>query len=90
MLLPFSTGATVTLLNSLKGPDITACMKETGVTIMLGVPQLFAGLRRAIFDEIRKKPAAVRMIVRLLLGMNGFLRKTLSSEHRQSRVRQGP
>ena len=61
-------GATVTLLNSLKGPDITACMKETGVTIMLGVPQLFAGLRRAIFDEIGKKPAAVRMIVRFLLG----------------------
>ena len=77
MLLPFSTGATVTVLNSLKGPDITACMKETGVSIMLGVPQLFAGLRRAIFEEIRKKPAPVRLLVRLLLMANGLLRRTL-------------
>lgn len=76
MLLPLRTGTTVTLLNSLKGPDITACMKETGVTIMIGVPQLFAGLRRAIFDEIRKKPLPVRLIVSFFLQTNGFLRKT--------------
>ena len=86
---PF-TGATITLLNSLKGPDITACMRETGVSIMLGVPQLFAGLRRAIFDEIRKKPAAVRLVVKFLLALNGLLRKTLKREHRQAAVRQGP
>jgi long-chain acyl-CoA synthetase len=79
MLLPFSSGATVTLLNSLKGPELTACMRETGVTIMLGVPQLFAALRRAIFDEIRKKPAVVRMIVRLLLGLNGLATKTVKA-----------
>ncbi len=77
ILLPFSTGATVTLLNSLKGPDITACMKETHVSIMLGVPQMFAGMRKAIFDEIAKKPAGVRLLVRLLLGLNGMLRKTV-------------
>jgi long-chain acyl-CoA synthetase len=76
MLLPLRVGTTVTLLNSLKGPDVTACMRETGVTIMVGVPQLFAGLRRAIFDEIRKKPLPVRFIVKLLLKTNGFLRKT--------------
>jgi len=77
IFLPFGIGATVTLLNSLKGPDITACMKETGVSVMLGVPQFFAGLRRAIFDEIGKKPAAVRVIVRFLLRLNGALRKTV-------------
>ncbi len=74
ILLPFGVGTTVTLLNSLKGPDITACMKETSVSVMLGVPQLFAGLRRTIFDEIRKKPAAVRLIVKILLAVNGLLR----------------
>jgi long-chain acyl-CoA synthetase len=77
MLLPLSTGATVTLLNSLKGPDITGCMKETGITIMLAVPQLFTGLRKAIFDEISNKPAAVRALVWLLLRVNGALRKTI-------------
>jgi long-chain acyl-CoA synthetase len=78
MLLCFSTGATVTLLNSLKGPDILACMQETKISILLGVPQLFAGLRRAIFDAIQKKPAPVRMLVRLLLQLNGLLRKYLA------------
>ncbi len=76
ILLPFGVGTTVTLLNSLKGPDITACMRETGVSVMLGVPQLFAGLRRAIFDEIKKKPAAVRLIIKVLLAANGLLRTT--------------
>ena len=75
MLLPLSTGASVTLLNSLKGPDITACMRETGVSIMVGVPQLFAGLRRAVFDEIGKKPAPVRALVALFLSVNGLLRR---------------
>jgi long-chain acyl-CoA synthetase len=76
MLLPLSLGATVTILNSLKGPDILACMRETKVSIMLGVPQLFLGLRRAIYDGIQKKPAPVRLMVKLLLMVNGLLRKT--------------
>jgi len=77
MLLPFSMGATVTILNSLKGPDILACMQETMVSILLGVPQLYSGLRRAIFDGIQKKPAPVRIIVKLLLALNGQLRTRL-------------
>ncbi|HYA86028.1 MAG TPA: AMP-binding protein [Nitrospirota bacterium] len=77
MLLCFSTGATVTLLNSLKGPDILACMQETKISILLGVPQLFNGLRRAIFDAIQKKPAPVRVLVGLLLALNGLLRRTV-------------
>jgi long-chain acyl-CoA synthetase len=74
VIFPLSVGATVTQLNSLKGPDILACMQETGVTILVGVPQLFAALRRAVFDEIGKKPALVRVLVKLLLGLNGELR----------------
>ncbi len=76
LLLPLSVGAAVTILNSLKGPDIISCMQETKVSILLGVPQLFLGLRRAIFDGIQKKPAPVRLIVKVLLAANGLLRKT--------------
>jgi long-chain acyl-CoA synthetase len=52
-------------------------MQETKVTILLGVPQLYAGLRRAVFDGIGKKPAAVRIMVRALLTVNGLLRNIL-------------
>jgi len=78
IVLPLSQGTTVTYLNSLKGPDIMQSMQETGVNAMLGVPQFFAGLRRAIFDEIRKKPFLVRTIVNFLLILNGQLRRILN------------
>ncbi len=77
MLLPFSVGATVTILNSIKGPDILACMKETNVSILLGVPQLYSGMRRAVFDGIQKKSALVRIFIKLLLTLNGQLRLRL-------------
>lgn len=73
ILLPLALGATVTILNSLKGPDILACMQEAGVSVLIGVPLLFNGLRRAIFDEIRKKPAPVRALVNMFLGINNLL-----------------
>ncbi|MGE5807820.1 MAG: AMP-binding protein, partial [Nitrospirota bacterium] len=79
ILVTLSTGATTTILNSLKGPDILACIQETGVTVLVGVPQLFAGLRRAIFEGIHKKPAPVRALVSLLLRTNGLLRKTVGT-----------
>jgi len=74
MLLPLSVGATVTILNSLKGPDIISCMRETGVTALIGVPQLFAGLRRAIIDEMQRKPAVIRALATLFLRINGLIR----------------
>ena len=78
MFLPLALGATVTILNSLKGPDILACVQETGVSIIVGVPLLFTGLRNAIFDEIGKKPLAVRAIVRFFLAFNRLLRKVMA------------
>ncbi len=77
IMYALSVGATVTILNSLKGPDILACMQETGVSVLLGVPQLFAGLHRAILDGIGKKPAPVRALVRLLLGASSLIRKAV-------------
>ena len=77
LLLPLSLGASVTILNSLKGPDILACMKETGISIIVGVPQLYAGLRRAIFDEIDKKPRLLRTTVRFLLTSNKLFRNMI-------------
>lgn len=76
MLLPLSLGATITILNSLKGPEILACMRETGVSVLVGVPQLFAAFRRAIYDEIQKKPLLLRVLVKLLLSINSLVRET--------------
>ena len=77
MLLTLSLGATVTMLNSLKGPDMLACMQETGVSVLVGVPQLLAALRRAVFDKIESSPVLLRYLAKLLLALSGFCRRTL-------------
>jgi long-chain acyl-CoA synthetase len=74
MLLPLSLGATVTMLNSLKGPDIIACMQEAGVSVLAGVPQLLAGLRRAIVDQIERSPLPLRLAAKLFLSLSGLVR----------------
>jgi long-chain acyl-CoA synthetase len=75
MILALSLGATMTILNSLKGPDIVACMQETGVSVLVGVPQLLAALRRAIFERIESSPQPLRLLAKLLLVLSGFIRR---------------
>jgi long-chain acyl-CoA synthetase len=77
MLLTFSLGATMTILNSLKGPEIVACMQESGVSVMVAVPQLMNALRRAIFEKIDKSPLPMKLLVKLLLGLSSTVRRVL-------------
>ena len=75
MILSLSIGATMTILNSLKGPDIVACMQETGVSVLVGVPQLLTALRRAIFDRIEHSPLPLRLLAKLLLALSRLVRR---------------
>jgi long-subunit acyl-CoA synthetase (AMP-forming) len=38
-------------------------MHETGVTVLVGVPQLFYMLHKGIFDEIGRRPLPVRFLL---------------------------
>jgi long-chain acyl-CoA synthetase len=73
LILLFS-GARITFPPSLKGPDLLACMHETGVTALVAVPQLFYLLHKGIFDQIGRRPALVRLLLRWLLRLSGALR----------------
>jgi long-chain acyl-CoA synthetase len=73
-LLLLYAGAHLTFPGSLKGPDLLACMRETGVTVLVGVPQLFYMLHTGIFDEIGRRPPAVRFLMRALLRLSGAVR----------------
>ncbi len=76
-ILPVFSGARVTFLQSLKTPDLLECMRETGVTILVGVPQLLALLHRGIFQEITRMPWLLRSLFALLLGLAGVARTYL-------------
>lgn len=68
------TGARITFPPSLRGPDLLACMQETGVTLVVGVPQLFYMLHKGIFDQIEKRPLPVRFLLRQGMRLAGALR----------------
>ena len=52
LLTPLFTGAKITFLNSLKSEDLLKCCEETNATILVGVPQLYHLLHKAIFEKI--------------------------------------
>lgn len=68
------TGASITFPPSLKGPDLLASMQEAGVTVLVGVPQLFYLFHKGIFDQIGKRPFFMRLLLRSLLRLAGALR----------------
>jgi long-chain acyl-CoA synthetase len=73
-LIVLLSGAQITLPASLKGADLVACMRETGVSVLVAVPQLFYMLRRGILEQIDRRPLAVRSLLRGLLWLAGGLR----------------
>ncbi len=74
-LVPLLLGARMTFLQSLKPPDLVQCLRETDITMLIGVPQVFALIRRAIFDELGRRPRWVRLALSVLLSLSGVLRK---------------
>ena len=73
-LILLYTGAQITFPPSLKGPDLLACMRETGITALVAVPQLFYIIHKGIFDQIGRRPFLVRKLLGVLLRLSGFLR----------------
>ncbi len=72
-LILLYSGAHITFPPSLKGPDLVACMRETSVTVLVGVPQLFYMLHKGIFDEIGRRPFPLRFLLKGLLRLSGAL-----------------
>jgi len=76
-LVPLLMGAKMTLLQSLKGPDLLQCLQETQITMLVGVPQVFAMIRRAVFDQISRRPPLIRILVTFLLVVSGLIRRRI-------------
>ena len=73
-LVGMCAGAHLTFPASLKGSDLLACMQETGVTVIVGVPQLFYMLHRGIFDKIGQRPLLIQWLLKGLLALSERLR----------------
>lgn len=62
LLLPLYIGATITYVKTLKPDEILSAMKETGVTIMVGVPQLYYLFHKGILEKIKDIPGPARFL----------------------------
>lgn len=78
-LVPFLSGARVTYIQSLKPTEFIQAMQETGVTVLVGVPQLLYMLHKGIFDRVKAQPKPVQGLFKALLETSGLARRHLGS-----------
>jgi len=74
-LVPLLLGAQITFLPTLKGPALLQCVREAQITFLVGVPQVFAMVRRGIIEGINQRPMPVRLVTYLLLACLGAVRR---------------
>ncbi len=74
-LVPLLLGAQITFLPTLKGPELLQCVREAQITFLVGVPQVFAMVRRGILERINQRPTPVRLFTHLLLAFSGAVRR---------------
>ena len=70
LILPLFCRARITYASSLKTDELLTSMRETGVTVLAGVPQLFYMFYTQISAKMKKIPLVIRMP---LLGFIGIL-----------------
>ncbi|MDP3091523.1 MAG: AMP-binding protein [Nitrospira sp.] len=73
-LVPLLLGARITFLPTLKGPELLQCLRDAQITFLVGVPQVFAMVRRGIVEGINRRPLPIRLFARLLLALSGAVR----------------
>ncbi|MEK6581277.1 MAG: AMP-binding protein, partial [Nitrospirota bacterium] len=75
-LIPIILGASITYSPSLKGTDIISAIKDKGVTILIGVPQLLELIRNGIINKIKQLPFPLSWIMKNILTICGSVRKS--------------
>jgi len=76
ILFPLVKGGGITYLRALNSAELMRTMDKAGITTFPAVPQVFYLLHKKIFDEVKGKPLAVRIVFRLLLGFCHRVRRT--------------
>jgi len=77
-LVPLFLGACITYPESLKGPDLMSAIRERGVSILVGVPQLLHMIRTAILDKMERMPGPLPVFLAALRKVSGFLKEKLN------------
>ena len=82
LLIPVYLGATVVFLDKLSAEDILEKMQKYRISILIGVPRLYALFHRRIFERINENPLA-RVLFKLIKSINNqsLSRKVFKKVH---------
>lgn len=75
LLVPVMIGASITYPPSLKGPEIISTIKEKGVTILVGVPQILEMIRDGILRRFNEMPFPISISLKAILKLCLYLRR---------------
>jgi long-chain acyl-CoA synthetase len=75
LLLPLSIGARVVFLETVNTTELLRALKERRVTIFACVPQFFYLIHQRVTSEVAKRGVVSRRLFRLLVDVNGRLRR---------------
>lgn len=75
ILVPLAEGGGITFVRQINSAELMTAMQKGRITVFPAVPQVFYLLHKKIFDEVRGKPAAVRLIFQALLRANRLIRR---------------
>ena len=67
LIVPLFCRSRITYIPTLKSDELLACMRESGVTILVGVPQLFYMFYRNIITKIKGIPFLLRLFASRLI-----------------------
>lgn len=82
MVIPLYIGATVAISPTMQSADIMSTLKNNGVTIIIGVPRLYAAIRKGIMDKVNQS-AIARVLFALAKKVNSksFSKKIFKAVH---------
>ena len=70
-------GGTVVYLADLSSAQIERGLKASHATALIGVPRLWYLFHKKIFDQVNARPLPLRLLFKMMLTLNGFLRDFL-------------
>lgn len=77
LILPLFTKNKITYVSSLKREEILSCIQETDVTVLVGVPQFFVLLAKAIKQAIKDIPFFLRWPLYGVINICWLIRKLI-------------
>ncbi|MDD5195358.1 MAG: AMP-binding protein, partial [Candidatus Omnitrophica bacterium] len=75
LITPLFCRARVTYTSSLRSDELLNLMRETGATVLVGVPQLFSMLYASIIGKIKSMPFLLKMLLSGLIEILWQIRK---------------